>query len=82
MAVVRTHVDARGQPCPLPILALARACRGLEEGAPVELLADDPAFPGDLRAWCEARGAVLISLTEDSNGWRAELRAPGKGGAR
>ena len=81
MSAVTTRVDARGQPCPLPILALARACRTLERGAAVEVLATDPAFPEDVRAWCEARGATLELLAGDgSGGWRAELRAPGAAG--
>jgi tRNA 2-thiouridine synthesizing protein A len=77
MGPVTTRVDARGKPCPLPILALARACRGLEPGAAVEVLATDPAFPADLRAWCEARGATLRLLCPDGDGWRAEVRTPG-----
>jgi TusA-related sulfurtransferase len=73
---VLIHVDARGQPCPLPILALARAVRNVEPGTHVEVLANDPAFPADLRAWCEARGATLHSLTDDQDGWRAQVVAP------
>ncbi|MBM4381562.1 MAG: sulfurtransferase TusA family protein [Deltaproteobacteria bacterium] len=75
---VTTRVDARGQPCPLPILALARACRGLERGASVEVLATDPAFPADVRAWCEARGAALKRIAAEGTHWRAELLAPGQ----
>lgn len=47
-------VDARGKPCPLPILALAKA---LKTEAEVELWADDPAAARDLQAYCEATGA-------------------------
>lgn len=47
-------VDARGKPCPLPILALAKA---LKTEAEVELWADDPAAGKDLDAYCAATGA-------------------------
>lgn len=77
MPPVIVHVDARGQPCPLPILALARACRGVEAGTRVEVLASDPAFPADVRAWCEARGATLQALDIEGAGWRATVLAPG-----
>jgi len=80
MRPVIIHVDARGQPCPLPILALARACRGVEAGTRLEVQATDPAFPADLRAWCEVRGATLRALETEGAGWRATVLAPGPAG--
>ena len=34
----------------------------MAEGDEVELLADDPGVPGDLRAWCKGAGHELVSL--------------------
>lgn len=50
-------VDARGKPCPLPIVELARA---LAQHALVELWADDPAARADLHAFAQATGHVLL----------------------
>ena len=49
-------VDARGRPCPWPIIALAKA---LKAHAQVELWADDPAARADLDSFCQATRARL-----------------------
>ncbi|MER2566191.1 MAG: sulfurtransferase TusA family protein [Myxococcaceae bacterium] len=52
-------VDARGKPCPVPIIELAKALR---QAARVELWADDPAAEGDLKTFCEATGRITERL--------------------
>ncbi|MDX2013938.1 MAG: sulfurtransferase TusA family protein [Myxococcaceae bacterium] len=52
-------VDARGKPCPMPIIELAKA---LKAEAQVELWADDPAAEGDLATFCQATGRVTERL--------------------
>lgn len=66
-------IDARGRPCPLPILALARAWRALRGNGWLVVLATDPAFPADVQAWCEATGAVLTGPTQEGGWFRAEV---------
>ncbi len=66
-------IDARGRPCPLPILALAKAWRALPGEGWLVVLATDPAFPADVRAWCEATGAVLKGPSEEGGCFRAEV---------
>jgi TusA-related sulfurtransferase len=62
-------VDARGQPCPLPIIALAKA---LKTAATVELWADDPAALVDLHAFIEATGHLLEEVAQShAEGLRA-----------
>ena len=51
-----TTLDCRGQRCPLPVIALARAVSMMEPGATVRVLADDPAAAHDIPAWCRMRG--------------------------
>jgi TusA-related sulfurtransferase len=58
-------LDVRGRACPVPVLELARALRGLRLGAVVRLQADDPAAPADIRAWCESTGNQLVELFQD-----------------
>lgn len=46
-------VDARGKPCPMPIVELAKVLRASERA---ELWADDPAAEADLSTFCQATG--------------------------
>lgn len=59
-----TAVDCRGQRCPAPILATAKAARTLggSGGGLLEIAADDDAFPFDIRSWCRSAGAELVQL--------------------
>lgn len=59
-----TAVDCRGQRCPAPILATAKAARALggSGGGLLEISADDDAFPFDIRSWCRSAGAELVQL--------------------
>ena len=52
--------DARGLPCPLPLINLARDLRKLRPGQVVELLADDPAARDDVPAWTTRIGHTLV----------------------
>jgi tRNA 2-thiouridine synthesizing protein A len=49
-------IDARGLRCPWPALRLAREMRGLEVGATLRLLADDPAAPREIAALAAEHG--------------------------
>lgn len=71
-------IDCRGQQCPAPILATARAARQLSGGGTIEILADDDAFPLDLKSWCRSSGASLLELTPTSDGHRALVQVLSK----
>jgi tRNA 2-thiouridine synthesizing protein A len=71
------RIDARGRPCPLPILALAKAVRGRQPGDVVELWATDPAVQADLDAWCQATGHELLSIQREGEVWQARVRLRG-----
>ena len=53
------HLDARGQNCPLPVIALARLAADLPAGSRIEVLADDPAARADIPAWCRLKGHTV-----------------------
>jgi tRNA 2-thiouridine synthesizing protein A len=55
-----TTYDARGLPCPLPLLRLARELRGLRPGEVIALLADDPAARDDVATWTRRSGHALL----------------------
>ena len=55
-----TTYDARGLPCPLPLLRLARELRALRPGEVIALLADDPAARDDVPCWTRRSGHALV----------------------
>ncbi len=59
-------VDARGSRCPVPVIRLARAARGLSPGTTVVLLADDVAAWSDVPAWARMKGHT-VTLHEDDD---------------
>ena len=60
------EVDARGLRCPLPVIALAAACRDAPSGTRIIVLANDPAARHDIPAWCRMRGHELLEMSEVS----------------
>jgi len=67
-------VDARGRSCPLPIVALARESKQASIGASILVLADDNAFPEDVKAWCRKTKNELLSLESEGSTYRAVVR--------
>jgi len=56
-------VDATGQRCPAPMLALAEAVGQHPGAASWLLISDDPATPHDVPAWCRMRGLTDLGVT-------------------
>ncbi len=56
------EVDARAMQCPGPILQLRAAIDQMSEGQTVKIMAADPGFPADVKAWCENTGHRLAEL--------------------
>lgn len=70
--LVSAHlVDARGKPCPVPIIELAK---GLRVAEVVELWADDPAAWGDLLAFLEGTGHEQVAVERAGRVLRAVIR--------
>ena len=57
-------VDARGLACPMPIVKLTKTVKSTSVGDTITIMADDPGFEPDVKAWVEAQGHELDSLTE------------------
>ncbi len=75
-------VDASGQRCPLPVIALAKRARELAPGTLVVVIATDPAARLDVPAWARLRGHDVVDVEETSPGtsWRLAVRI-GTGGS-
>ena len=78
MSLVATTVDARGQSCPGPIVALFQAMKGAGPGEVFELLATDPGSRTDVPSWATISGNELLEA-EDRG---AEFRYVVRKGAR
>jgi len=59
-ATVIATVDARGQSCPGPLVALAKALKDAAPGDVLELLATDPGSTSDVPSWATLSGNALL----------------------
>lgn len=69
-----TTVDARGQSCPGPLVALALAVKDAVSGDLFELLATDPGSRSDVPSWATISGNELIESTEEGGAFRYLVR--------
>lgn len=75
-----TTVDCRGLACPEPVLRTARAAKQMSAaGGVLEVLADDDAFPADVRSWCRSAGAALVSIEPQGGAHRAVIQITARG---
>jgi TusA-related sulfurtransferase len=72
MDVITRTVDAKGQSCPGPLVALAKALKESQPGDILELLATDPGSKSDVPSWATISGNELLEAEELSGG--AEFR--------
>ncbi|MEW5816857.1 MAG: sulfurtransferase TusA family protein [Spirochaetota bacterium] len=57
-------LDCKGLKCPQPVLKLSIKARSITPGTTVEVHADCPSFPEDIKKWCDKSGKVLISCVD------------------
>jgi len=62
------ELDCRGQACPLPVIALARAWAEVGSGVVLAVLADDPAAAADIPAWCRMKGQEYLGADAAEDG--------------
>ena len=68
-------LDVSGLSCPLPMLRAKKALATLQSGQELEVIATDPAGPGDFEAFCRQTGNVLVqSGTRPDGKFRILLR--------
>ncbi|WP_062385779.1 sulfurtransferase TusA family protein [Demequina iriomotensis] len=60
----RVTVDAAGLLCPLPIIELAKAARGLEAGTEITVICTDLAARVDVPAWARMTGHEFLGESE------------------
>ena len=75
MDVITRTVDAQGQSCPGPLVALARALRDAQPGDLFELLATDPGSRSDVPGWADLSGNELLDAeTLEDGSFRYVIR--------
>ena len=63
---VQETIDARGMPCPGPLMSLIGAIRGAEAGAVIEVLSSDEGSLSDIPAWvAKAKQEMVEVVPED-----------------
>lgn len=67
------ELDCRNLQCPMPIVKLALAVRGMPAGSMLRIEATDPAFEADLRAWSVMTGNEIVGF-EPGATQRARIR--------
>lgn len=68
-------LDARGLKCPQPTLKLSIFSRKVSQGSLVEVLADCPEFPNDVKKWCTSNHKVLLACNDTGGGmYKAEIQ--------
>lgn len=58
------NLDCKGLNCPMPIVKVGKTMKKLSSGQTVEVVADDPAFEADIRAWVRRMGHELSSFED------------------
>jgi TusA-related sulfurtransferase len=71
-------VDARGMACPGPISALTRAYRNASNGDIIVVMATDPGFEPDVKAWVERTKNELLELKKEGDVIIAKIKVIAK----
>lgn len=66
-AAVEKELDTSGLNCPLPILRLKQALRGMERGQRVRVIATDPGSQSDFVAFAAQTGHRLVEARAEGD---------------
>jgi len=67
-------LDSRDVCCPLPIIQTAQAMAGLSSGQTLLVMASDPGFEPDIKAWSSRTGNALLSAERQGDDLHVLLR--------
>ncbi|QBF32091.1 sulfurtransferase TusA family protein [Thalassococcus sp. S3] len=65
MTQMTDMLDTTGLLCPLPVLKARKRLKSMENGALLEVRADDPAALVDIPHFCAEAGHVLVEQRDD-----------------
>ncbi|MDY6835150.1 MAG: sulfurtransferase TusA family protein [Chloroflexota bacterium] len=78
-AMADQHLDCKQMNCPMPLVAISRAMKGLSCGQVLSVEATDPAFKTDVEAWIKQMGHKLVEFREDGSVQTAVIQKSDKG---
>lgn len=64
-ADITRSIDARGMPCPGPLMSLIGAIREGSVGEVIEVLSSDEGSRTDIPAWVAKAGHEMVEVVED-----------------
>jgi TusA-related sulfurtransferase len=73
-ANVTRSIDARGMPCPGPLMSLIGAIREAEVGDVLEVLSSDEGSRTDIPAWLRKAGHDMVETVEEAGFVRFVVR--------
>lgn len=73
-ANVTRSIDARGMPCPGPLMSLIGAIREGEVGNVIEVLSSDEGSKTDIPAWIAKAGHEMVEVVEEDDFARFVIR--------
>ncbi|HZP90222.1 MAG TPA: sulfurtransferase TusA family protein [Actinomycetota bacterium] len=73
-ANVTRSIDARGMPCPGPLMSLIGAIREGQVGDVIEVLSSDAGSRTDIPAWIQKAGHDLVEVVKDDGFARFVVR--------
>jgi tRNA 2-thiouridine synthesizing protein A len=65
---IKETLDCKGLSCPMPMMKLAKAIKGLGSGEILEMLGTDPGTKSDLPKWCDKTGNKIVEEGEVESG--------------
>lgn len=65
---IKETLDTKGLSCPMPMMKLAKAIKGINSGEVLEMLGTDPGTKSDLPKWCDKSGNTLLEGTDLEGG--------------
>ena len=72
------HLDVLGMCCPVPLLRLATAVKGLAPGQIVEIVGNDPLFETSIGHFCQANNHQLLEIVSgDRHVVRMQIKVGG-----
>jgi tRNA 2-thiouridine synthesizing protein A len=71
---VTRSIDARGMPCPGPLMSLIGAIREGQVGDTIEVLSSDEGSRTDIPAWVAKASHELVEIVEDDGYSRFVVR--------
>ena len=71
---ITRSIDARGMPCPGPLMSLIGAIREEDVGDVIEVLSSDHGSRTDIPAWVRKAGHELIEIVDEDGFARIVVR--------